>query len=307
MDSRQQKRANGDLRHWERNKRLQKLLAAKAKPQKNNNGEGAKALVIGVGPGLCTVLLDDTEHMIRCDIPVAPGDWVYIRHEKVVSTAPRRTTLTRTDPANPFREKIVAANLDLIVIVASMQDPPFRPGLVDRYLVAAARGGISPILCINKVDRYSDTLEADVFRVPVVRCSATAGTGVDELRELIAGNLVALVGHSGVGKSSLLNSLASEHRAGTGRVNEETGRGRHTTTSSRLHTLHNGARIIDTPGIREFGLGRISLEELRAAFPELEGLACRFRDCSHRDEPQCAVREQGGRRYAAYLRLAAEL
>ena len=202
---------------------------------------------------------------------------------------------------------MIAANLDSIVIVASMADPPFRPGLVDRYLIAAARGGISPILCINKIDQHSDTSAADAFRVPVVRCSAVTGAGVAELRDLLAGKLSALAGHSGVGKSSLLNALAAEQRADTGRVNDETGKGRHTTTSSRLHRLGKEARIIDTPGIREFGLGRITLAEVRAAFPEFEGLGCRFRDCRHREEPDCEVRDAGGPRYSAYLRLAGEL
>ena len=307
MDSRQQKRANGDLRHWERNKRLQKLLAAKSKKPQTDDQDGIEALAIGVGPGLCTVLLDGAERTLRCEVQVVPGDRVFVRHEKVVAIGARRTTLARTDPANPLIEKTIAANLDLIVIVASMADPPFRPGLIDRYLIAAARGGISPILCINKVDRYSDTSAAEAFRIPVVRCSALTGAGAGELRELLAGNLSALVGHSGVGKSSLLNALAAEHRAETGRVNDETGKGRHTTSSSRLYRLSNGARIIDTPGIREFGLGRITLEELRTAFPEFDGLACRFRDCSHREEPDCEVRKRGGPRYGAYLRLAGEL
>ncbi|MDP9170202.1 MAG: ribosome small subunit-dependent GTPase A, partial [Acidobacteriota bacterium] len=133
------------------------------------------------------------------------------------------------------------------------------------------------------------------------------GQGIDELRDLLGGNLSVLAGHSGVGKSSLLNALASHDHARTGDVSDQTGRGRHTTTTSRLYQLSNGARIIDTPGIREFGVGRMTLEELHEAFPEFQGMGCRFNDCSHRHEPECAVREAAGPRYASYLRLFSEL
>ncbi len=307
MNKRQEKRAHGDLRHRDREKRLQKLLAAKSKPRTENNAGDAEALVIGVGPGVCTVLCDEITRVVRCEMPVAPGDEVSVRHEKVAGIAPRRTTLARTDPANVYRERVIAANIDLLVIVASMEDPPFRPGLVDRYLIAAARGGISPVLCLNKMDLLADTSAADVFQVPVVRCSAVTGEGVETLRDLLAGSLAVLAGHSGVGKSSLLNALADEFHARTGVVSDETGKGRHTTTGSRLYQLRNGARIIDTPGVREFGLGRVTLTELQAAFPEFDGAGCRFRDCSHREEPGCGVRDARGGRYASYLRLAVEL
>ena len=268
---------------------------------------GPSALVIGVSVKSCTVSQNGTTRNIRYDIPVAPGDEVSIRHEKVFEIAPRRTTLSRTDPANVNRQRVIAANIDVLLIVAAAANPPFRPGLVDRYLVAAARGGIRPILCINKADLVDDVPEARVFEVPTVLCSTVTGKGIDELRGLIADCTAVLAGHSGVGKSSLLNALASEERAVTGKVNEETGTGRHTTTTSRLYELSNGARIIDTPGIREFGLGHLTLAEIQAAFPEFNQYACRFRDCAHRDDPDCAVREAGGPRYASYLRLLSEL
>jgi ribosome biogenesis GTPase len=304
--TRQEKRANGDLRHRDRKKRLQKLLAAISKPQ-NNEAMATDGLVIGIGPGLCLVSAAGETRQIRCEMPVAPGDEVSIRHEKVAGIAPRRTTLARTDPANPHRERVIAANIDLLVIVAAITDPPFRPGLVDRYLIAASRGGIQPVLCLNKIDLSADTSAADIYHVPLIRCSTRTGEGIGELRDLLAGSLAVLAGHSGVGKSSLLNALANEDHARTGEVCDDTGKGRHTTSSSRLYQLRNGARLIDTPGIREFGLGRITLSELHAAFPEFVAQGCRFHDCSHKEEPDCAVREAGGARYASYLRLAAEL
>ncbi len=309
--TRQEKRANGDLRHRDRRKRLQKLLAAKSKPRTNEAIE-TDGLVIGIGPGLCLISAGGETRQVRCEVPVAPGDEVSICHEKVVGIAPRRTILARTDPANPHRERVIAANIDLLVIVAAIADPPFRPGLVDRYLIAAARGVIRPLLCLNKTDLYprglyGDTSPADIYQVPLIRCSTRTGEGIGELRDLLAGSLAVLAGHSGVGKSSLLNALENQDHARIGHVNEDTGKGRHTTTSPRLYQLRNGARIIDTPGIREFGLGRITLSELHAAFPEFDHQRCRFSDCSHREEPDCAVRDRGGARYASYLRLAAEL
>jgi len=296
-----------DLRHRDRKNRLRKLLAAKSKPTVTRTVADTRALVINAARGFCTVLdQNGEERLVRCDIPAAPGDEVALRHEKVAALSPRRTTLTRTDPGNPHRELLIAANVDLLLIVAPILDPPFRPGLVDRYLIAAAHGGIRPILCLNKTDLCSDTSPADIFPIPKVRCSALTGKGIDELRDLIEGNLAVLAGHSGAGKSSLLNALTKRTHASVGDLNADTGKGRHTTTASRLYTLENGGRIIDTPGIRELGLGPVSRAELLAAFPEFAAAQCRFADCLHCDEPGCLVRETGGPRYQAWLRLAAE-
>jgi len=119
--------------------------------------------------------------------------------------------------------------------------------------------------------------------------STKSGQGIDELRERLADSVAVLTGHSGVGKSSLLNSLTGKDQARVGLLSEETGKGRHTTTASRLYHLKNGARIIDTPGIREFGLGPVTLDELKTAFPEFSGERCHFNDCTHKDEPGCAI------------------
>jgi ribosome biogenesis GTPase len=310
-----------------RHQRIDEILVVKARKKKKANPDEkleTDSLVIGVTPGGCIVASlvaspaagAQLPRLCHTKISVAPGDRVAIRHEKVACVAPRRTTLSRSDPANPNRERVIAANIDILVIVAAMTEPPFRASLVDRYLVAASRGGIQPILCVTKVDLCRDTAAADVYRdagVPVVHCSITDGTGIDELRGLLAGSLAVFAGHSGVGKSSLLNAVAQEDRARTGAVSKASGKGRHTTTSSKLHELPNGARIIDTPGIREFGLGAVTADELRGAFPEIAACGCRFRDCRHRDEPGCGVVAgvEGGEiaraRYESYLRLASEL
>jgi ribosome biogenesis GTPase / thiamine phosphate phosphatase len=282
--------------------RRQRLLAAQAKPTATEAGE-VNALVIGIGPGLCSVDIEGSIRHIRCDIPVVPGDEVSVLNDSVSGIAPRRTILTRTDPVNERRERVIVANVDRMVIVAAITAPPLRTGLIDRYMIAAARGGIQPILCINKIDISADISAVAGYEIPIVCCSTKTGQGIDELRDRLAGSVAVLTGHSGVGKSSLLNALTDENQARVGLLNEETGKGRHTTTASRLYRLKNGARIIDTPGIREFGLGPVSLEELKAAFPEFSGARCRFKDCTHKDEPDCAIREAGGPRYEAWLRL----
>jgi ribosome biogenesis GTPase len=304
--TRQEKRGMADLRHRNREKRLQQMLAAKTKKKPIEENE-CEAIVIGAARGFCSVVDNRVGHggerLIRCDLPVAPGDQVGIRHEKVAGIATRRSTLARSDPGNPHRELVIAANIDLLVIVATMVDPPFRPGLIDRYLIAASRGGIQPVLCINKTDLCADTGGAGIFRIPQVRCSAVTGHGIAELTDLIAGNLAALAGHSGVGKSSLLNALTAGAHARTGEVSDETGKGRHTTTASRLYTLPNGGRIIDTPGIRELGLGAITRAELIEAFPDFDAAGCRFADCLHLSEPDCPIRQEGGARYESWVRL----
>lgn len=245
-----------DIRAMKRHERTNAILAGKAKKKnRKNDSVEANALVIGIGPRVCFVTDGTEPRLCHTEMSVAPGDRVAIRHEKVAAIAERRTTLSRTDPANPHRERVIAANLDVAVIVAAISDPPFRAGLVDRYLIAAARGGVQPVLCITKIDLADPRGAAELYRsagVPVVCCSIADGRGIDELRALLAGNLAAFVGHSGVGKSSLLNVLGSEEYARTGAVSAGTGKGRHTTSSSKLYELRDGARIIDTPGIREF-------------------------------------------------------
>ncbi|MDP9170254.1 MAG: GTPase RsgA, partial [Acidobacteriota bacterium] len=186
MTPRQDRRAHSDLRHRNRAERLEKLLAARASPKTKvktaapdaYDAQGVTALVVGLGPGLCLVSTGAGElRHVRCDLAAAPGDVVSILHEKVTGIAPRRSILSRTDPGNPNRDRLIAANLDLLVVVAAIADPPFRPALVDRYLIAAARAGIQPILCINKIDLQTAADPATIYQIPTVRCSTRTGQG----------------------------------------------------------------------------------------------------------------------------------
>src|SRR6185312_417614 len=220
--TRQEKRGMADIRAMKRHQRTNAILAVKAKKKTRKKDDvEADALVIGIGPGVCLITDGGPPRLCHTEMSVAPGDRVAIRHEKVAAVAERRTTLCRSDPANPHRERVIAANIDVLVIVAAIADPPFRPGLVDRYLIAAARGGIQSILCITKIDLADPASAADLYRgagAPVVCCSIADGRGIDELNGLLAGNLAVFAGHSGVGKSSLLNALATEEYARIGAV-----------------------------------------------------------------------------------------
>jgi ribosome biogenesis GTPase len=259
---------------------------------------------------------------------VAVGDRVELAEWgdslRAVAVAPRSSSLARPDPGNAGRERVLAANVDLAVVVLSVVSPPLRPALIDRFLVALEYGGVAPALCVNKADlldseeRKRVRTVLDPYRaleIPSLVVSAEQGEGLDELRALLEGRTCVFAGHSGVGKSSLLNALDPGRARATGRVREGDGKGRHTTTASALHELGGGTRVIDTPGIRSFGLWRLDADGLRRSFREFERHApdCRFRDCTHVHEPGCAViaaSESGAiapTRYAAYRRLLDEV
>ena len=239
--------------------------------------------------------------------------------QRIERLLPRRSVLARTDPGQGHRQLVLAANVDLGIIVVAAKDPPLRLGLIDRFLLALGAGNIAPLVCVNKVDLCSEaeleatrTLVAHYASVDVLVefCSASAGVGIDALRAAIATRTCVFVGHSGVGKSSLLNAVDPNGQRTIGAVREFDGRGRHTTTASSLRELDAETRVIDTPGIRAFGLGQLEAETIRAAFPEFQRVGrCRFADCTHVHEPDCAVQAavQAGNiseaRYAAYRRI----
>lgn len=218
---------------------------------------------------------------------------------RLAAVRPRRTVLERPDPADPRARLLVAANVDAVVAVQSVERA--RPGLVDRLLLAAARGGAGLVVCVNKID-LAETEHDEVRRrlhevaaehgVPCVEVSATTGDGIDALRSVLAGRSCVFVGPSGVGKSSLCNALDPSLDLRIGDVRETDRKGRHITTSASLHRMAGEIVLIDTPGVRAFGVGDVTPDELAAAFPDIarESRGCRYRDCVHDNEPECAVR-----------------
>lgn len=256
-------------------------------------------------------------------LPVA-GDSVVVAKMSgnanvITEIRPRRTVLARADPHLP-EEKVIAANADLVVVVVSVVTPPLHPRLIDRCLVAAGRGGLEAAICVNKVDLLqAEALERELavlgpykeMGIPVLPCSAQGGVGLDALSALLRGKTSVLLGHSGVGKSSLVNALDPSIQRQIGAVRRKDGKGRHTTTVATLVHLDCGAAVIDTPGFREFALFGVSAGELQQYFPEFAPYAddCVFTDCTHLNEPGCQVKagvRKGGifrLRYESYRKL----
>lgn len=189
------------------------------------------------------------------------------------------------------------ANADVLLVVAAAVDPPFRPRLVDRYMVAAALGPLEPALAITKLDLVEDRAALDeqlaVYRdvgYPVEVGSTFDPAFVERIRALIDGRIAAFAGHSGVGKSSLTQALTGVHRA-VGEVSRKVGKGRHTTSDPRLVPMPGGGAVVDTAGVPTFYLPPMDADDLGDGFPEIAAAAkdCRFRGCRHAGEPGCAV------------------
>ncbi len=317
---------------------------ATAKP---DSAAAQRGTVVALGSAICGV--QTASQVVECILPsrfaqrqrshIAVGDEVrFAAHGdafRITAIEPRRTVLSSPDPHNPREERLIAANVDVVVQVSSARRPPFSPALVDRFLIAAERGGAETLLCVNKMDlldgkasnppsaeqvsrRQELEQSLDAYRqlgMTVITCSAKDPATLQPLREALAGRTAVFAGHSGVGKSSLLNALAPGLGASTGEISEAWGKGRHTTTGSRLHLLGDNIRLIDTPGIRELGLWQLERRDLATYFKDLQEIAgqCRFGDCSHVHEPDCAVLaavergEISAARYATYRRILASL
>ncbi len=263
--------------------------------------------------------------------PVAVGDMVVFTPEHkgqrgvITDIAERDNYLIRESPRKPGKVHVIAANLDQAAVVVTVDYPRVKQGFIDRFLVTAEAYDIQPMLIINKTDCYGPKLQAKCDQwlalyqglgYPVFLTSAETGNGFKDLKAYLTEKTTLLNGHSGVGKSTLLNALYPELNLKTADISKTTHKGKHTTTFSRLYPVEEGqTHLIDTPGIKEFGLVGFEAYEISHCFPEMREYLpnCKFNNCLHDAEPGCAVKAAlskgfiNAERYNSYLRIIASL
>ncbi|WP_394193959.1 small ribosomal subunit biogenesis GTPase RsgA [Pseudoalteromonas atlantica] len=317
--AKQKKLSKGQSRRIKANhqKRLSNADAKSAKGtneqlQNDNLGPAENAVVISRF-GQHADIETDNGDVLRCNIRrtvkgIVCGDEVQFRRAKVSegdiagvieAMHERRSQLTRPDFYDGV--KVVAANIDQILMVSAVL-PEFTANIIDRYLVACEDMGIEPILVLNKIDLIDEQgLKAieevlDIYRklgYQVFLVSNKTAQGIDALKQTLVDKNSIFVGQSGVGKSTLVNTVLPDAEILTKEVSENSGLGQHTTTVSRLHHLPSGGNLIDSPGIREFGLWHLEVERVTWCFKEFREFigGCRFRDCKHLNDPGCIIRQ----------------
>jgi ribosome biogenesis GTPase len=257
--------------------------------------------------------------------PLAVGDEVEMVVEDIQEESAmidkihdRKNYVARVSPHNKRQHHIIASNLDQSILFATLKEPKTSQGFMDRFLISCESYHIPAIIVFNKSDLYKkkemerfallkDIYEAIGYKVVLV--SVQEKTGIDEVKELLHNKTTLLSGHSGVGKSTFINAVFPEFNLRTQEVSGWSGKGLHTTTFAEMFDLAEGGQIIDTPGVREFGLVDISKQELSHFFPEMRALIndCQFNNCMHINEPGCAVKDAVNAgtvsvdRYASYL------
>jgi ribosome biogenesis GTPase len=297
----------------------EKIAAQLGKPHEpalDETVSGLRGFVTEVSTGLCRVDLDG--HILLCTLRgalsaqdtgytnvIAVGDEVLITQSGpdigvVEQVLPRRSVLARPDVFYEHLQQVIVANVDQLLIVASWREPNIWLELIDRYLITAERDNLKPILCVNKIDLAEDRQACLELLRPyqdmnllVVFTSAHTGEGIDRLRALLHDHSTVLAGLSGVGKSSLLSAVQPGLSLRTHEVSEANRQGQHTTSQAIMLRLGEKGFVVDTPGIREFGLSGLHQSELVNFYPEMLALAgdCRFSNCAHIHEPGCAVQE----------------
>ena len=283
---------------------------------KNESGEEFKARVKG------KFKIDG----ITSTNPIAVGDVVDIDKEEgeesivITNIQERKNYITRQSPHNKHLHHIVAANLDQSILLATLKDPKTSTGFIDRFLVASEAYHVPAIIVFNKSDLHQ-TKEKEKFEkiksvyekigYPVYLMSINENAGINEVKELLKNKITLLSGHSGVGKSSFINTIFPENIIKTQEVSGWSGKGLHTTTFAEMFDLPFGGKIIDTPGMREFAMMDIEPHELSHYFREMKALIndCRFNNCMHIEEPGCAVKvaveenKISPERYISYLNI----
>jgi len=294
-----------DHEHYERPRRRTRPRT-KERPTYD---EAVDGVVVTVDRGRYTLLIDGTTVTAMKARPlgrkgVVVGDRVRVVGDtsgsdgslaRIVEVRERATVLRRTADDNDPVERVIVANADQLVIVVALADPEPRRGLIDRALVAAFVAGMRPLLCLTKADLAApETLVAAYRSLGVPWVVTQRGGDLAGIRAELRDHTSVLIGHSGVGKSTLVNALVPEAHRAIGHVNAVTGRGRHTSTSALMLPLPGDAGwIVDTPGIRSFGLAHVRPEDLIEAFPDLDEMTVECpRGCTHgTDEPECGLDE----------------
>lgn len=241
--------------------------------------------------------------------PVSVGDEVEIELENelentatITEIYERRNYINRQSPSHKMHHHIVAANLDQSLLFATLKEPRTSQGFIDRFLVTSEAYHVPAIIVFNKTDVYrKKELEKladwtniyETIGYKIIAMSVKEGTGVEQVKALLQNKITLMSGHSGVGKSSFINTVFPGMVLRTQEVSEWSGKGLHTTTFAEMFDLPQGGKIIDTPGIREFGLVNIGKQELSHYFPEMRKLIndCQFNNCLHTNEPGCAVKQ----------------
>lgn len=243
---------------------------------------------------------------------VAVGDFVLFEKTAevegiIAQIKPRRTILSRADNLSRRKEQLIAVNIDQVIISVSVVNPPLKTAIIDRYIIAAQKGGMEPLIAINKMDllegdeenplveeereHYLEAVKAyEAIGIRVISLSTETGLGIEALKVAMKDKASVFSGPSGVGKSSLINRVTGLSLR-IGEVVEKTKKGSHTTTTAQLIPLDEGGWCIDTPGIKSFGVWDIGRGDLDLYFPEIHafGLQCKFADCTHAEEDDCAV------------------
>ncbi len=281
--------------------------------------EGLLGRVLAIHPE--GILVEHEKKLYRCGIKgslkkeknkaknlVAVGDFVRFQtrtHEDglILSVAPRTSILSRADNLHRRKEQLIAVNIDQVIITSSIHFPPLKPFLIDRYIIAAQKGNMTPIIVINKIDLLQEeTEEAAILvecekaykdlSIPFLKVSMLTGEGIEELKKLMENKSSVFSGQSGVGKSSLINAVTGLDLKTSGIV-FKTFKGSHTTTTTNLIPLPEGGFCVDTPGIKSFGVWDLEESEIQHYFSEISkaALQCKFPSCSHQTEEPCAVKK----------------
>ena len=265
---------------------------------------------------------------IKSTNPIAVGDWVDYELEEtsdavtgtIYNIHERKNYIVRKSVNLSHQMHIIASNIDRVFLLITINNPPTTTNFIDRFLVTAEAYGIETVLVFNKIDTFDEvTLDKQLYLQHIyqeigyqcLRVSSTEMKGIEELKALMIGKVSMFSGHSGVGKSTLVNALEPNLQLKTKVISEQSMQGQHTTTFAEMYDLSFDARIIDTPGIKGFGIVDMEKEEISGYFPEFFKLKdqCKFNNCLHKDEPHCAIKKAleedkiSWTRYKSYLKI----